>query len=389
MSPDLAVSDRQRRARLQRRHALSEPLGSASEVARALVCLHATEPASVHLAIAARSGLTREDVDRALYRERGLVKQLAMRRTLFAFPRELLPAVWGSASRRVAGQQRTRLAKEVTTLGIATDGAAWLAEVDAQVLAALGDGPATSTELRQRIPELEHRFEGWQGSTGPIAGRVLTVLAAEARIVRGDNELGWRQARHRWTLTENWLGAPAEMLEPAEGYRLLIGAWLARFGPGTEDDIVWWLGATKTSVRRALRELDAVEVALDAGGAGWLLPDDVDAAEDLRPSAALLPALDPTLMGWKGRDFYLDPADVPHLFDSNGNGGATAWWDGFVVGCWVQDADAVIRVLLRRDPGVGARRALDREAARLTEWLRGDTVNSIYASAMQRGARLP
>ena len=38
-----------------------------------------------------------------------------MRRTLFVFPRDLLPAAWGSASARVAGAERARLAKEVET----------------------------------------------------------------------------------------------------------------------------------------------------------------------------------------------------------------------------------------------------------------------------------
>lgn len=41
-----------------------------------------------------------------------MVKQLAMRRTLFLFPRDLLPSAWGSASACVATQVRTRPAKE-------------------------------------------------------------------------------------------------------------------------------------------------------------------------------------------------------------------------------------------------------------------------------------
>ena len=118
--------------------------------------------------------------------------------------------------------------------------------------------------------------------------------------------------------------------------------WLATFGPGTEDDIVWWLGATKAAVRAALADLGAVEVALDGGATGWLLPDDVEPADDaVEPWAALLPVLDPTVMGWKERDFYLGPHG-PQLFDRNGNAGTTAWWDGRIVGCWVQDDDGVV-----------------------------------------------
>lgn len=60
-----------------------------------------------------------------------------------------------------------------------------------------------------------------------------------------------------------------------------------------------------------------------------------------------------------------------------------------MVGCWVQDDDGRVEVLLRHDPGAEALRALEVAAERLTTWLDGDRVNSVYASSMQRGARLP
>ena len=138
---------------------------------------------------------------------------------------------------------------------------------------------------------------------------------------------------------------------------MLVERWLRTFGPGTEADLVWWLGATKGAVRRALGELGAVEVGL-GDGVGYLLPDDLDDVPEPEPWAALLPVLDPTTMGWKQRDFYLADDDVPHLFDSNGNAGTTAWWDGRIVGCWVQDDDGVVSVVLRHDVGSdGAARA--------------------------------
>ena len=82
--------------------------------------------------------------------------------------------------------------------------------------------------------------------------------------------------------------------------------WLRRFGPGTTLDLTWWLGSTLTAVRQALRDVGAVEVALE-GGTGWVLPDDVDPAGPVDPWVALLPGLDPTTMGWSERDWYLRP----------------------------------------------------------------------------------
>jgi hypothetical protein len=94
-------------------------------------------------------------------------------------------------------------------------------------------------------------------------------------------------------------------------------------------------------------------------------------------------------MGWKGRGHYLDPADAPYLFDTAGNGGSTAWWDGRIVGAWAQREDGNVQVVLRGDPGRQARTALDAEAARLTDWLDGQMVGSIYSAPMLRGQPLP
>ena len=125
----MRFTDDARRARLARRHALhpGHRLTSVVDVARALVALHATEPASVHLAVATRMpSATVAAVEDALYEQRTVVKQLAMRRTLFAFPREVLPAVWGSVSARVADAERGRLARDLERHDVADEGAAWI-----------------------------------------------------------------------------------------------------------------------------------------------------------------------------------------------------------------------------------------------------------------------
>ena len=391
------VTDDERRARLVRRHATdpAHRVADAEAATRAMVVLHATEPASVHLAVAARTdGVTAADVDRALYDDRALVKQLAMRRTLFVFPRDLLPAAWGSASARVAETERKRIGGNAVTAGLADDGDAWLAARRQEVLDLLASaGPLGAQQLRERLPALDVKVavslgSKWGGAI-PIAPRVLGWLGARGEIVRGVNGGHWRISRPRWTPMGDWLGEEPRPLPEADGYRELVGRWLARFGPGTETDLVWWLGSTKTAVRRALADLGAVPVSLDSGDTGWLLPDDLDEEEPGDPAPALLPTLDPTTMGWKQRDFYLAADDVRYLFDSVGNAGTTAWWGGRIVGCWVQDDDGRVRVVLRGDPGARARRALDDEAERLTAWLGGEVVGNVYTSELMKGARLP
>lgn len=395
MVPVLKMSDTERRTRLALRHGLARGLPTLEAATEGLTVLHGTEAATVHLALRARvPGVTVADVDRALYDDRTLVKQLAMRRTLFVFPRDLLPAAWGSASARVARQQRARLAKDVAAAGLAEAPEAWISAASEAVLAELADGqPRTTAQLREAVAALAGRItrgtpEKKWGGVSPIAPQVMTLLGAEGRIVRATNAGHWRLNKPTWTLVDRWLGEVPPPLDEAAGYAELVRRWLFSFGPGTEDDLVWWLGATKTVVRRALADVEAVQVALDGGSTGWLLPDDVDPVGSVEPWAALLPTLDPTVMGWKERGFYLDPADVPFLFDTNGNAGNTAWWHGRIVGCWLQDEDARVRVVLRQEVPRQARAALDAEAERLTAWLDGVRIVNVYASPQMRGELL-
>lgn len=359
-----------------------------------MTVLHATEAATVHLAVHARSeGLSADDVDAALYDSRDVVKQLAMRRTLFVFPRELLPAAWGSASARVAMAEGTRIAKAISAAGIAPDGAAWLEAARVATLRRLADGPATVAELRADVPELAGMIGGetdkkWDRPV-PVAPWVLTHLGLTGATVRGRNAAHWRLNKPRWSRSVDWLADVPAPLDEAAGYAALVSGWLRTFGPGTASDLQWWLGSTKTAVTRALADVQAVEVALEDGSAGWVLAEDLADTAPLAPWAALLPTLDPTVMGWKSRDFYLHPDHVRFLFDANGNAGTTAWWDGRVVGCWVQDPDGVVRLSLLEDVGTEGRTALDREAERLTEWLDGTVIGTVYASPQMKRARLP
>ena len=115
----------ERRARLARRHRLAPRWRAADvlEATRSMVCLHATDPATVYLSAWARvDGMTVSDLDRLLYVDRSLVKHMAMRRTLFVFPRETLAAAQAGAADRVARSERRRLVRDVEKAGLHPDG---------------------------------------------------------------------------------------------------------------------------------------------------------------------------------------------------------------------------------------------------------------------------
>jgi len=180
-----------------------------------------------------------------------------------------------------------------------------------------------------------------------------------------------------------WLPPVSAPEAPEVARTQLVRRWLRTFGPATVTDIKWWFGNTLTWARQALRDIDAVEVDLD-GTPGFALPDDLEAEPDVDPWCALLPGLDVTAMGWYNRDWYLGE-HRGQVFDSNGNGGTTAWWKGRIVGGWGQNADGRVEVRLLEDAGRDAKRALQRRADELTVWLDGVRVSPRFPSPLSRG----
>lgn len=350
------------------------------------MALHGTDPATVYLAVAARlRGPGTEDLDRALHEEGTLLRLLAMRRTMFVVTRASAPVVHAAAARAVAADERRKL------LTYLADGggwdAAWLADVEAAALAVLAArGEATAADLGAAEPRLRSQVVVARGkpyeTTQNVASRILRVMAAEGRIVRRRPVGGWTSSQYRWAA-----GRPLPELPVAEAQAELVRRWLTAYGPGTEADLKWWTGWTLTAVRKALKAVGAEPVTLDEGP-GHVLPGDAGGAGDApagEPWAALLPALDPTAMGWQQRDWYLPGgADRAALFDRSGNIGPTVWWNGDVVGGWAQRADGSIGYRLFGDHGAEAVAAVEGEVARLAGWLGQVRVTPRFRTPLER-----
>jgi Winged helix DNA-binding domain len=378
----------ERRARLARRHFLNDRAASIGGVTADLVGLHATDPATPYLSLWARlPGFTIADLDADLYKRRSLVKHLAMRRTLWMVRADDLRLIQSGASDRVADNERRRVVADAQKAGITSDGDTWLDAAAAAVLRHLAEhGEASAKELRAALPELAGSYDfapgkKWGGET-PLAPRVLTVLAVRGDIVRGPNDGAWTVSRPKWVPMADWLGTAVEAEPPDVARAELVRRWLRAFGPATVTDIKWWFGNTLTWARAALRDIDAVEVDLH-GVPGFALPDDLEVEPDAEPWCALRPGLDVTTMGWYDRNWYLG-GHRGQVFDTNGNGGPTAWHDGRIVGAWGQDTDGRVEVRLLEDVGRDATRALRRRADELTQWLDGVRVSPRFPSPLSK-----
>ena len=365
----------ERRARLAVRHHVAPRtrVSTVLQAARDVVCLHATDPATVYVSARARMvDGTVGAVDRALYEDRELVRMLAMRRTMFVIPVDEAVTIHAAASLAVARNERRRTEQLVASLGV-PDVTRWIRRAEKDALAALeARGEATAREVADDVPALRERTlinvgKAYQAHLG-MAGRILLQLAAEGRIVRGRPRGSWISSQYRWVTIERWLGRPFEPIPVDEARAALVRRWLERFGPGTEADIRWWTGWTARAARQALADIAAASVDLD-GVEGYVVDGDLDPTPEPDRWVALLPSLDPTTIGWKGRDWYLGE-HRPVLFDSNGNAGPTIWVDGRIVGGWAVRPAGEVATKLLEDIGREAERAVEAEAAALTGWYR-------------------
>jgi hypothetical protein len=385
------ISNDERRARLARRHHLSPDAraGSAVEVADDLVALHATDPATVHLAVGARlAEPTVAEVEQALYDERTLVRMLGMRRTVFVVPLDLVPVVQAGCSDAIAVAQRRLLLKHLREGAGMASPDKWLDEVSEETLTALAArGEATGAELAQDVPGLRTQLTMAAGkpyeATGNVTSRVLFLLAAQGRIVRGRPKGSWISSQHRWSTAAAWRPDWPPALPPEAARVELARRWLYAYGPAPVADLRWWTGWNAGDVKRALRELDVVEVELEDGGDGVVLADDVAPVEPVEPWVGLLPALDPSVMGWVERGWYLGPY-APQVFDRTGNPGPTVWHGGRIVGGWAQRTDGEVRYRLLEDVGTEAAQRIQGAAGALGSWLGPIRVTPRFRTPLER-----
>ena len=158
--------------------------------------------------------------------------------------------------------------------------------------------------------------------------------------------------------------------------------------------------AIDASVAKAAEIGTTMDIAIvDAGGnlvahvrmdGAWLGSIDIAINKAYTARAFDLSTADLAEQAQPGQQFY-------GIAASNDNrimifaGGIPLQRDGRIVGAWVQDDDAVVRVVLA--PGVdlppSATAALDREAERLSAWLDGVRISNVYSSALMKGVPLP
>ncbi|SFW77414.1 winged helix DNA-binding domain-containing protein [Amycolatopsis australiensis] len=385
------ISTEQRRARLAVRHHLAAPAATVTGAVAGVVALHATDPATVHLSASARLASPAVSlVERALYEDRTLLRLLGMRRTVFVTDVATAALVQAGCSADIAVKQRKLLEQHLGTQGHpenVPEPAKWLAEVEASAEAALrARGSATAQQLSEDEPRLRQQLLMAAGkpyeAIGNVTSRVLFLLAADGRIVRGRPRGSWLSTQYVWHPLDEWVPGGLRGWDAEQARVELARRWLRAYGPAPVADLRWWTGWTAGQTKKALAALAPAEVDLD-GVPGVALAEDLEPVPPPPPWVAFLPALDPTPMGWQDRDWFLGPHRAP-LFDRSGNIGPTVWLSGRVVGGWAQRASGEIVFRLLEDVGAEARAMVEAEAQRCAGWFGAARVTPRFRTPLER-----
>lgn len=372
------ITDDERRRRLSARHRLvpGRRIDDPVMVADDLVALHSSDPATVFLSAALRMATPSiEEVDAALYDDRSLVRHHAMRRTLWVMTRHTAALAHASSGRKVAGAERRTLVKRLAAAPGIDDAERWLESAfDAMVAEVERHAPISTRSIGERLPELRVPvpYPAARKTTVDIAAhtKVIQLAGFEGRVVRTRPQGSWINSQYAWDSMERWVPGGVDTHDTADAQAALLDRWLGRFGPGTDRDLEWWTGWTKTDVARSLATIEAEPVMLESGERAWVSADDATHTVRVEDEpdgewVALLPGLDPTPMGWKERTWYLDADVERRVFDRYGNAGPTIWANGRIVGGWVQRPDGSLALDVQRPLSATARSLLDEECDRV------------------------
>jgi hypothetical protein len=172
--------------------------------------------------------------------------------------------------------------------------------------------------------------------------RVMGQMCDEGLLARGMPKAGWAGNTYTYyPFSEYFPGLILDEMPEPEAIVSLIDRYLAAFGPATEDDIAWWTGLPKKSVKEALKELQGQVVCADIAdlqGNFYMLRSDERTLRTIKalrkPAVSLLPVLDPYTMGYKGRDRFLDPEYYNSVYDRSGSGTSAILVNGRIAGIW-------------------------------------------------------
>ena len=358
--------------RLRRMH-LTSPLGPRSlrRVARELGGIQAQVHSAAEMACAVRvNGLGPNAVERALYKNRTLVKTWMMRGTIHYLDPADLP-VWASASatRRIWNKPYWQKA-----FGITADDVEAAIEIIPKAL----DGACLT---REEVADQVHRITrnsavdelmraGW--------GSILKIVAAEGLLCFGPN----KGRNVTFTRPDQWLREWREPPPTEDAIKQVFRRYLASHGPATRQEFARWWGFTPPEASKVLSALADEVVLIDReGDKAYVLPNDLATLEADREDdvVRMLPMFDAYTLAGLPHDAIVPKSQRDEVYRKGAWVSQVVTRGGRVVGVWTHErkpkGTAVDVKLFRID--AASRADVEGALARLERFTGGVTKLSI------------
>jgi hypothetical protein len=336
--------------------------------------MHAQVMSAAEVALGFRTGgVTRRDVQEALWTRRELVKTYGPRGTVHLVPAVDL-AAWCAALAAVPWPTsnrppQMRMTDEQTDAVVAavdaalSEGDRTVEELDAEVVVRAGSWAGDLV-----MPGFDGWWPRWRQAIGTAAYRGVLCFGPDSG------------RRTSYTHPRRWV---AEFEAPdADGLASLVLAYLGSYGPATPDQVAQWLGVPRPRLRALVADLADRVVEVELDGVRAFLPDgDGDVPDEQPAGVRLLPYFDPYLVGCHPRA-SLFPGDAGERALTRGQAGTrpVLLVDGTVAGVWHQRRSGR-RVHVTVEPfgslPPGRRRELDAEVERLGAILEATPVLTI------------
>ena len=349
--------------RLQRQHlAPARSQASIVDVVRDSAGIQAQVQSAAEMAIWTRRRETRrEDVRRALWDTRELVKTSAMRLTLHVIPAADF-AVYIEATRPAA---RAVLARWQRRLKITSAHVRIMIDT---VLDALDAGALPQQELVARAKRRAPKgMRAWLDH----AWSAVRPAVIEGAIVYGPP----RGAEATFVRVDRWLGKQPQLTMEAARVEL-VRRFLGAFGPATAHDCAKWSGMKVSETRAVVAALEPelTRVSVD-GAAGWILSADAETLSrgTLDATAVrLLGPFDSFLLAHATKEHLVDGQFYKRVYRAQGWISAVVLRGTTIVGTWTQTTEGkrtTIGVELFRRETAAVRRAIEDEVAALSGFL--------------------
>lgn len=127
----------------------------------------------------------------------------------------------------------------------------------------------------------------------------------------------------------------AKVLDHDEALAELVKRYFTSHGPATMQDFIWWSGLTSTEAKVGL-EMNASQLLYESvNGQAYWFSELTPLAQDISPTAYLLPNFDEYTVGYKDRSAVLDMSHMNKLTTRNSDIlGHVIVLDGRVIGTW-------------------------------------------------------